>query len=136
MTCDFECVYTMTEWYDGPRRGIADFEGKPHLYEADSDDGSEEYIPTFRLTPVSTEVLALALEDWAIWERWELAFSEGRTSRDTHPALPEERERHEQLTATIQRALVSNPSHAIRAHAEFRGRARLGLALEVRWERC
>ena len=28
----FERVYTMTDDYDGPRRGIASFRGKPHAY--------------------------------------------------------------------------------------------------------
>jgi len=35
---EYERVYTMTDYYDGPRKGIADFEGRPHLYEAEWDD--------------------------------------------------------------------------------------------------
>jgi hypothetical protein len=34
----FEKVYTMTDYYDGPRRGIADFDGRPHFYDSEWDD--------------------------------------------------------------------------------------------------
>ena len=39
----FEPVHTMTDWYDGPRRGVATVNGLPHIYEScwsdiDSDD--------------------------------------------------------------------------------------------------
>jgi hypothetical protein len=30
----FEKVYTVTDYYDDPRGGIADFCGKPHLYRS------------------------------------------------------------------------------------------------------
>lgn len=29
----YERFYTVLDYYDGPRKGIADFQGKPHLYE-------------------------------------------------------------------------------------------------------
>lgn len=29
-----EHVYTMTEYYDGPRGGVADFRGTPHVYRS------------------------------------------------------------------------------------------------------
>jgi hypothetical protein len=30
----FEKVYTVTDFYDGPRGGIANFRGHPHVYES------------------------------------------------------------------------------------------------------
>jgi hypothetical protein len=76
------------------------------------------------------------LEHWDIWLRWESAFHEGRTTLETHPALPEDRARHEELQALL--AAQAEPVKSVRARALFRpvgiegaGRIR---SLEVRWE--
>jgi hypothetical protein len=37
----YERVHTMTDYYDGPRKGLANFEGMPHLYEAEWDDQAD-----------------------------------------------------------------------------------------------
>lgn len=136
----FERVHTMTDFYDGPRGGIADFEGRPHLYESEWDDFADEYAPTFRLSPVAPDLLALALEDWAIWERWWTAFHRGEARRDTHPALPEDRARHNELAQILRQRLKIDPQNCVRARATFRTAAGWdgnGLApVEVEWKRC
>lgn len=132
--------YTMTDYWDGPRGGIADFDGLPHVYESEWSDAEDDYAPTYRLSPVTAEVLKLALEDWAIWERWSIAFHAGTTTRETHPALPEDRMRHEELKAKLQDRLQIDPENFVRARGKFRGAPgwdRTGLVpLEVEWERC
>jgi hypothetical protein len=52
----FERVHTMTDYYDGPRGGIADFRGTPHLYESEwrDDEGHEGRVP-LSMTPVLPE---------------------------------------------------------------------------------
>jgi hypothetical protein len=35
----------MTVYYDGPRKGIADVDGRPHFYESEWDDWSYPEIP-------------------------------------------------------------------------------------------
>ena len=79
---DWERVYTVNDFYDGPRLGVADYNGQPHLYESRWDDsegrwegekGEEGYLDNFWLSPITAEELVLVLEDWAIWERWEAA---------------------------------------------------------------
>ncbi|MFT3775719.1 MAG: hypothetical protein QM820_61010 [Minicystis sp.] len=116
----FERVHTMTDFYDGPRGGIADFGGHPHLYESEWDDVANNFATTFRLSPVPPDVLALALEDWAIWERWLTAFQRGCTTQDTHPALPEDRARHDALEGLLRERLRIDPENFVRASAEFR----------------
>ena len=91
-------VFTVPDWYDGPRGGIANYEGKPHLFQSlFKDIGSEYEEDVFLLWPISPEAMALAREDWEIWRRWEKAFHAKDTSKETHPALPEDRARYEQL---------------------------------------
>jgi len=132
---EFERVYTVVDFYDGPRRGIADFHGKPHLYESESEYCGEEY----RLSAVTPAILQAALEDWAIWCRWDLAFHEGRASLSTHPALPEDRARYDELAAFLQANLRLDPASTVRARGEFEGVEReaprdVGMSgLGVRW---
>jgi uncharacterized RDD family membrane protein YckC len=130
----------MTDFHDGPRSGIADFEGRPHFYESEWDDAENKYASTFRLSPVTPEVLAFALEDWDIWRRWWTAFEEGRTDQETHPALPEDRLRHVELEGLLRDRLRIDPASCIRTYGQFRTVESWdgnGLApLEVRWERC
>lgn len=137
----YEKVHTCTDYYDGPRQGIANLGGKPHFYESEWDDEASDYASTFLLTPVADDLLPLALEDCQIWLRWQVAFREGRTTQETHPALPEDRDRHEELKTELTDRLATNPDRAVRARGDFRvvpGAAPWkgpGIApLEVRWE--
>jgi len=118
----YEVVHTLTDWYDGPRCGIADYHGKPHRFEPEWKDGEDMDADTFLLTPIDADTLALALEDWAIWRRWETAFHQGRASRETHPALPEDQARHEKLKGLLAVRLVTDPARAVQMRAEFRNR--------------
>ncbi|MBW4623787.1 MAG: hypothetical protein KME17_31050 [Cyanosarcina radialis HA8281-LM2] len=97
---NFEIVHTMTDYYDGPRRGIADYQGQPHIYESTFKDLNDGFTDIFRLSPIPKDVFALALEDCEIWLRWETACQNGATSLDTHPALPAERDRHSEMVAS------------------------------------
>ena len=136
----FEVVHTLTDWYDGPRRGVADFQGLPHVFESESSDGNDLDVDTFLLMPIDSTTFSLTLEDWKIWRRWETAFHQGTATRKTHPALPEDRERHEELERLLERRLQIDPANAIRQKAEFRLRndpewSGVGWKpLEVRWQ--
>lgn len=138
----FEIVHTVTDWYDGPRRGIADLQGQPHLYESEWKDGEDVDSDTFLLTAIDSSTFALALEDWAIWRRWETDFHQGNAIQETHPALPEDRQRHEELERLLEGLLVVDPAHSIQMKAEFRVRndpgwnGYGGRPLEVRWEQA
>lgn len=145
----FEKVYTVPDWYDGPRRGVADYLGAPHLFESTFNDIDDEHGDEFLLWPLSPESVAIALEDWEIWRRWERAFQSGKADRDSHPALPEDRERHDELqTLLVQHRLQPesadarpgslhsrDPATGIRATADFvpSGENNGHASLLVRW---
>ena len=116
----YDKVYTVTDYYDGPRAGVADFNGEPHYYECQFDEVQSNWSDIFLLKRLDSETFQLALEDWEIWERWNVAHEEGRVSEDTHPALPEERERHNQIYTILQTKLKSEPEKEIKAKAEFK----------------
>ena len=137
----YERVHTMTDYYDGPRQGIADFEGAPHLYVSEWDDGADLDATTFKLSSVEPRVLALALEAWCIWRRWETALHQRRTNPKTHPALPEERSRSDELDQILERELKINERNYVRVQGDFKpledpNWSGLGWRpLQVRWTR-
>jgi hypothetical protein len=131
MKTDGEVVYTMTHFYDGPAEGIADCAGRPHAYRRMTHVGTEhEDGDLFELWPIDAETFRLALEDWAIWERWEVAFHAGKTGIETHPALPEDRARNEELDAVLKARLAPPAEGTVLARGQFRQRARPGAARE------
>jgi len=133
LTVVFEKVHTVVHYYDGPRRGIADFQGRPHLYV--SDFGS-----AFFLSPIDDDVFCLALEAWAIWRRWESAEVRGMRGMAPEEMLPADRVRHEELRSVLAARLIVDPARSFRASGQFRRREDpewngLGLEpFEVSWE--
>lgn len=129
----FETVHTITDWHDGPRRGVAFVNGRPHFFEScwnDVDSGEETL---FFLTPISDELLAAAIEDWDIWKRWSSAFKSGNGSMETHPALPSDRARHKQLDALLTTQLVTDENYKLSAFANFRYNTETVPNMEVEW---
>jgi hypothetical protein len=112
-------VLTVNDYYDRPRFGVAEYRGVPDIYEADFDNNSDEYGDTYFLSPIEQELLELVFEDWAIWLRWEAAHKRGEASVDTHPCLPSERMRHEELKRLIGDRLKIDPANRLYGKAEF-----------------
>ena len=112
-------VYTVNDYYDGPRLGIADVDGVPNVYEAEFDHSTDEYGDTFFVSPVDEGLLALVLEDWEIWLRWHSAFKRGEVTVESHPALPEDRQRHEALKIAIGDRLRVDRAQAKYMRARF-----------------
>lgn len=129
-------VWTVTDYDDGPRGGIADVDGVPHVYQCEFDDAVDEYGDIFRLAPVTPELMALAMEDWAIWRRFEDAFRAGQASIADHPALPAERSRHDELRALIGDRLQLAEDQGFLRRGVFRppyARCNDGIEALVRW---
>ncbi|MDQ4080496.1 MAG: hypothetical protein M3125_07025 [Gemmatimonadota bacterium] len=61
----FERVYTIDEWDEGPRSGVANFAGVPHYFRSVGDSRER-----FELTPLPREVFELILEADALFHRW------------------------------------------------------------------
>lgn len=122
---EFEPVYTVNDYWDGPRNGVAAYCGTPHVYQSlfliDEDEWDAE---RFRLGPIAPEDFALVLEDWAIWRRFESAYKKGDVkwsgNESEWAALPQELPRHRELADRVKAALRVNPLQALLAVGEFR----------------
>jgi hypothetical protein len=118
----YEEVFTVTDYYDGPRKGIANFKGLPHFYDCIFDEAKEESSDLYRLTPISERIFELAKEDWAIWKKWRSAFDSGKATRESHPALPQDRVRHEEIRAILDSALTTDTAVCAVRHGSFERR--------------
>jgi hypothetical protein len=117
----YERVFTVTEYFDGPRKGNANYHGRPHFYECVFDEANDNYSDLFQLTPVDTEIFELAMEDWGIWRRWEIAFHTGKADIATRPALPHETKRHLELKNTFAEVSGDQHKQSCRSCSPIRG---------------
>jgi hypothetical protein len=130
----WEVVHTVDDVYDGPRSGVADFQGTPHAYRNVWDYDADRWEETFQLKPIEAEQLEVVMEAWAIWRRWKAAHDAGALgAHDHHPALAVDRSRREELDPFVSSYLAIDPANAMRAIPEFRGQMDPSHTLQVRW---
>lgn len=114
-------VHTVNGYYDGPERGVADYRGKPHIYQREWDGGRDDFTCRFLLSEIEPELLSLVSENWEIWLRWDAAYRRGDVDLSSHPALPEDRARHEELVRLIGNRLTVDREHCVIKWARFSG---------------
>ncbi len=129
----WERVYTVNDFWDCPRLGVANVSGQPHIYKSLFNDLKDDWEDFFVVSPIESEFLALVLEDWGIWIRWSEAFDRGETSKETHPALPQDRSRHDQIKSLIGTRLEPDSANCRKLKAEFRSVRRGWSGMEVQW---
>ena len=114
-------LLTVHDYYDGPRLGIAEWNGVPHIYEAEYDHSTEDYGDTYFLSPIEPELLALVLEDWNIWLRWEAARKRDEVPADPHGVMPVDAERSVVVRKSIGDRLRRDPENRVHLRAVFNG---------------
>jgi hypothetical protein len=127
----WERVYTVNDFYDGPRLGVANLRGKPHIYEAEFGEALDDYTGSFWLRENDQHLLTLVLEDCEVWLRWQQAYKQGSATIESHPALPDDRARHDEIARFIGDQLTVKAGSPVLKLASFRG----GVPndLEVAW---
>lgn len=58
----YEPVLTVHDWWDGPRAGVANFGGKPHLYISSWDDAAEDWSEVYTLAPLEPNQIMATIE--------------------------------------------------------------------------
>jgi hypothetical protein len=118
-TPGYEVVFTVRHYHDGPRSGVANFHGLPHFYECVFDEQTDDYSNLYLLTKLSQEAFDAAIENWEIFLRWRAAFDLGKVSRETHPALPQDKNHYDENRRLLDQALASGRSLAKQVSGEF-----------------
>lgn len=114
-----ERVYVENEWYDGPRAGVADVNGRPHRFVSQFDEEDDEYLGTFLVWPIEAEELLLEQEQWRIFVRRNDAYEAGRVRAESHPGHPGTSKRWDEIASLLQVRRTSIPSTAVRARAQM-----------------
>ncbi|MBY0507607.1 MAG: hypothetical protein K2X03_27080 [Bryobacteraceae bacterium] len=129
----WERVYTINDFWDRPRLGIANVAGVPHIYQSPFDSAHDDFADHYLVRQVDPDLLELVLEDWAIWMRWSEAFDQGLASTESHPALPADRVRHDELQIRIGSRLSVDPAAGRKVWGQFRNIKRGWDGFEVEW---
>jgi hypothetical protein len=131
---NWEPVFTVNEYFDGPRKGFANYQGSPHAYLSEWDEQTDDWKTVYLLSPISEEQLGLAREDWDIFRRWASAHrAQSLTPDDICPALAGDWPRLKQLEPLVNGALAVDKRQAVRVIPEFRGTLEPIHDFKVRW---
>ncbi|ULO09496.1 hypothetical protein H1230_12380 [Paenibacillus sp. 19GGS1-52] len=98
---EFQTVYFITDWWDGPKAGFADFNGTVHCFERVFDDVNDEWSNLYLIRPVSIEEYSLQIESYQLFLDW----TNDKSSTRIHPTLDIENKRYhevEQLLAEFK----------------------------------
>lgn len=134
----YEPVFTVLGYYDGPRKGIASYRGKPHFFDCRFND-KDEYSEEFLLTPLDEATFRLAMESSEIFRRWELFFHAGKKISRSNRDYLEDTKRYRMINRILEKRLVTIPRKAIARIGTFKvlGRPKLPKGvirpLQVRW---
>jgi hypothetical protein len=133
---DREEVHLVLDYWDGPRKGVADYCGTLHYFRALFDEERDEWSDVFILSPLDLDTYNLVIEQHQIWQRWQKAFATGAATIDSHPALPEETNRSKELAEIIERKTKIDPNTALRRKGSFEADDRSKLTSDRKWRVC
>ena len=114
-----ERVFVENEWWDDPRAGIANINGRPHRFKSLFDEENDDYLGTFLVWPVDQQVLDLEVEQWRIFVEWNRLYEAGEVDTDSHPANGGRNARWDELEKLLQANRVAVPPEARQAVAQF-----------------
>lgn len=112
-------VLVVEDYWDQPRKGFAEYQGRPHYFTCGFDVEADDYSHVHHLVPVDQATLDLALEREAIWLVWESDFRNGRATVDTHPRHGGINARYDELSRKQAEVLAALPPSNIRVAACF-----------------
>lgn len=142
MLAGVDKLLTMAGYYDGPRSGLCTYLGEPYFYESTWEDianqSDESYAEThdrFMLARADATAVELALEAWAIWERWETEFHRGGVSIDTHPACREDHTRMQEIGSRLNEICKALTWSIYARVVEWKEPAPEGAIRGVLWEK-
>jgi hypothetical protein len=106
-------VYSIYDWYDGPRSGVTEYRGTLYWYKSVYMDAAE-WNPDedrFELTPINPEILGWELERTAIFDRWDAARKQGHIvwkvgDNDSFVAFPDGMVRYRELNEKTESYLA------------------------------
>jgi hypothetical protein len=130
-------VYTF-DWYDGPRSGVADYNGQPYFFESQWVDVGSVDKDWYMLSPIPKALFEQEVEYWKLWKKYEAAYAAGEIGPEHHPFLLLDRPRGDELLQKLQCQLKIDIENHLIAQAQFspideQTRQTVGIEMQVRW---
>jgi hypothetical protein len=133
MSASFEPVYVFADWDDGPRGGIAEFRGRPHLYVSDyADFKREDADEASLLFPLDPEEFRQAVAALRAAGSFRSDVPGAPPDRDgtVYPPHPDDYpgryteacERFNQAWESVRDGILARSTAAVRARGEFQRR--------------
>jgi hypothetical protein len=98
---EVERVYVESDRYDGPLAGVADVGGVAHYFRA-LPEGLDLDNRVFQVWPISSKILVLEQEQWAIYIRWNDRYEAGEEPVATHPGHGGTDSRYDELERLLE----------------------------------
>lgn len=117
---NWDIIHTVQDFYDWPRKGVADFRGVVHGFSCAFDAAANEYTDRYWLTQISKDLFQLVIEEYEIFLRWRIAFDANTVGIETHPALPADRLRQQELATIIKDRPWAVTDRSVRVRGRFR----------------
>lgn len=114
-----ERVYVENDWFDGPRTGIADINGRPHRFKSLFDEEEGQYLGTFLVWEVAQAVVELEQEQWRIFATWNVLYEDGEVAIDSHPGHGGKCTRWDEIDVLLRDDRADVPLFARRALAKL-----------------
>ena len=119
-----EKVHVENDWYDGPRCGIADFNGVPHRFlsqfkEYDAGFNVDLDRDVFHVFPITLRELDLEKEQWGIFVSWNRKYEAGESHVDCHPAKGGVDSRWDEIEEILSPGRNNIPDNAMEVYAVF-----------------
>jgi len=111
-----EIVYSVFDYWDGPRSGVADFYGKPHFYQGIFDEVADEWSDVYHLSPVVEGVVPLTAEEWQDWYWWKHDFGQGKALVAERPDIYA---RYAPIEGMLFQAFTNSPVTTMEAVGKF-----------------
>lgn len=115
----YERVYTMHDWWDGPKSGVADYQGVPYIFNRNFNDELDEYNDYYLLSPITNEQCQLIIEGYEIWKRDRDADVDQQNSSNIYGTLPGDQERYIEIKS-LTNYLFEPSRHSLKVKASFR----------------
>jgi len=75
---DSNIVWTVNDYFDGCKIGVADYENIHCIYERIFNEEKDDWTNNYFLTPISQSDFSLIISDWERWKEWRKNFDNGK----------------------------------------------------------
>lgn len=110
---EFETVHRIWDYFDQPRSGVADYEGRAHWFDCIFDDSRDIYSDAYWLIPLDEQLTDLERKSWDAFRIWQKSPTIGGGDESARSTF-------ERTKRDFQAALADGSRHRFKARGIFR----------------